>query len=220
MIVTRSSEAAIRLRDLNPDVSTSENEQVCGCVVQLQRLDVSHRVVPHQFPEGRAPTDDTDIMTISSPLRTRLPPPLRSTSIVLVNEVSTAHDQFGAACLIGIEVKRDFALNHVRFYVCEPPRRRTSTPPVGSDLRRILDHMRDLSAPQSSFLLGRQATAGHEPPTPTSFYDSDLFSARPKYQASSFPPWPLPRMTVSKCSTADIFISVLCARACVRSRDF
>ena len=54
---------------------------------------------------------------------------------------------------------------------------------------------------QSSFLEGMQATAGHEPPTQprrstTATFLPDLASRH----ASSFPPWPLPRMTTSKCS--------------------
>src|SRR5215813_2744 len=52
----------------------------------------------------------------------------------------------------------------------------------------------------NSFLDGRHATAGHEPPTQRRSITATFLPERPRCQASSFPPWPLPRMTTSKCS--------------------
>src|SRR5258708_9361392 len=59
---------------------------------------------------------------------------------------------------------------------------------------------------QSSFLDGRQATAGHEPPTQRRSTTATFLPEWPRCHASSFPPWPLPRITTSKSSVWNIAI--------------
>src|SRR3984885_16318722 len=59
---------------------------------------------------------------------------------------------------------------------------------------------------QISFLEGGQATAGHAPPTQRRSTTATFFPERARCHASSFPPWPLPRITTSNCSICDIII--------------
>src|SRR5262245_26239659 len=65
-----------------------------------------------------------------------------------------------------------------------------------------------------TFLLGRQATFGHEPPiilrSMTAVFSPRLASVHP----TSFPPTPLPITTFRYCSTAtaNLLMAVLCVR--------
>src|SRR5580658_10043611 len=61
----------------------------------------------------------------------------------------------------------------------------------------------------NSFLEGRHATAGHEPPTQRRSTTATFLPDRPRCQARCFPPWPLPRMTTSKVSGWDMVVSLL-----------
>src|ERR1700754_882711 len=80
----------------------------------------------------------------------------------------------------------------------------TETGPVSVPKSAARRAMCATLALEISFLLGRHAMLGHEPPTQRRSTTATRRPARAMFQASNLPPPPLPRIRISKCSGLDI----------------
>ncbi len=139
------------------------------------------------------------------------------------HETAAAHDEIDAALLVGVYMERDLTIDHVLLALANLAHIGSDGGVQCTELCGVLDEMGDPRTPQfvlgcnvpncaafwtrwatralhSSFLDGRQATAGHEPPTQRRSTTATFLPERPRCHASSLPPWPLPRTTISNCS--------------------
>ena len=98
-----------------------------------------------------------------------------------------------------LQMRDNFALNHVALALanlCHVDRDGTGH---GAELRGVMRQMCDLAL-QISFLLGRQAMLGQEPPIHRRSTTAVRRPDRAICQASNLPPCPLPRIRTSNCS--------------------
>ena len=115
------------------------------------------------------------------------------------DEASAPHDELRAALLVGLEVNRDLALDHVLLAAENLAHVRRDLADQGPEFCGVSDNMGDARAPDL-VLGGHAATEGHEPPTQRRSTTATFLPDLARFHASSFPPWPLPRITTSKCS--------------------
>ena len=151
-----AAEASVRLGEFEADVAAAEDDEVLGQPVEFQQLDVRHRTRLRQARNrwdravGAHVEDHAVACQQTSPavVQTHFEGLRR-------DETPDAHDQFGAAVPVLFQVHGDQAIDHVAFALPHPPhvdRRRACYDP---ELRRVVDQVRDLGAPD--FVLAGQA---------------------------------------------------------------
>ena len=195
-----AAEATIGLRHFDAGVAATQDDKVRRQVIQFEGLDMGQRARFRQ-------TGNIGNGGMRSDIDHKLVAEKHASAASIqydldgfrADEAAAAHDELGTGFLIGIQMKRDLAIDHVLLTAAHPAHiRRTASASVPK--RAAFRTTWATLALHNSFLEGMQATAGQEPPTQRRSTTATLLPDLARCQASSFPPWPLPRMTVSKIS--------------------
>jgi hypothetical protein len=160
-----AAETAVSLRQLEPDIAAPEHDQMCREVIEFERFDVGER--PGRLETGnvrncRTRSDVEEHPITGEDARAAVVEP--HLQRLRRHEAPAPHDQFGPGRFIRLQMKVDFALDHVALSLANSRH-------VGRDRA---GHHAKLGAPcrarcptlalQISFLVGRQATLGQDPP--------------------------------------------------------
>jgi hypothetical protein len=157
-----AAEAAVGLGKFEADIPAAEDDKVLGHPPEFEALDVRERSGLGQardgWDRGVGPQIEEDPVAGQDTGAAVVQPYLER---LLGDEAPGAHDQFGPARLVVVQVQADQAVDHVV-----------------------------LALPQISFLLGRQAMLGQEPPIQRHSTTAVRRPDRARCQARSLPPAP------------------------------
>ncbi len=204
-----ATETAERLRQLEAHVAAAQDDQVFREVVQLQGLDVSQRARLREaggvIDPGTRPGVDHDGLAAERPGPARVE---RDLDGLRRDEASVAHDELRAALPVLLEMDRDQPVHHLPLAVADGGH--LDLPVAGGDpeLGAPAEIAGDL-APWITFLLGRHAMLGQDPPTYRRSMTAKRFPCEASVQARSLPGAPLPRTTKSYSSAADMAPSAI-----------
>ena len=184
-----AAEAPIRLRHFDADIAAAEHDQMRRRVVEIQRLDMRERIAPRQARNirNRRMRADIDHHLIAAE-RARAAVVELHLDGLRRDEPSAAHDQLGAARLHTPARETRLRVRPCRACARGPSPYRSATAPVIVPKSAACCARCATRALQISFLLGRHATAGHEPPTHCRSTTATRCPDRARCHASSLPP--------------------------------
>ena len=171
-----TAEAAIGLRHFDADIAAAQHDQVRRQIVEFQRLDMGQRAgrfEARNIRNGgmRADIDD-DLVAGEQAGAAIVQGDLDG---LRADEAAAAHDEFGAAALVGAQVEFDLAIDHVLLAAAHLAHVGLDRVRHRAELRGVPDEMGDPRAPE--FVLGRQAgDGGARAADPAALDDGNLFA--------------------------------------------
>src|SRR5262249_22879442 len=161
-------EAPACLRELETDVAAPENHEMLGHAIELEKLDIRQRPGVRQPRDRRngcvGPEVEEDPVASENARPTAIQSNLHGPRC---DETSRAHDQFGTARLVVVQVRGDLGFDHLALplqYASHVGLARARHKP---EVRRVADQVRNLRAPD--LVLARETvdvrTRAADPPS-------------------------------------------------------
>jgi hypothetical protein len=171
-----TAEAAVGLRHFDPDIASAQHDQVRRQVIEFQCFDVRECAGGFETRNIRDRSVRADIEDhLIAGEQARAAVVQGDLDGLWAGKATAAHDQFGAAALVGTEVECDLAIDHVLLAAAHLAHVDLDTRRQRTELRGVLYQMGDPRAPE--FVLGRQAgNGGTRAADPAALHDGNLFA--------------------------------------------
>lgn len=183
---------------------------MCRCVIEFERLDMGER------PGGLEPGNGGNCCVRSDVDENALARQHAPTAIIEMHlqrfrrhKAPVAHDQLRAGRFVVVQMRGDFAFDHVALALHNGRHVDGDGTCDHAEPGTLTRQVRDLRV-QISFLLGRQAMLGQDPPIQRRSMTAVRRPDCAICQANNLPLLPLPRTRMSNCSGCDmVFLAEL-----------